>query len=523
MIPGYDPFATAGDCVFNAEWAQHVLEFVEECLTHVKGELAGTPLFLEDWQKAVFANLFGWQRPDGSRRYRECLLYVPRKNSKTTMAAAIVNVVLYLDDEPGGELYSTAGEREQARIAFEIVDGMIENEPELRRRADRMKYSIQVGTQVYRYVSADSRLKYGFNSSLVLNDELHVHKTRDLIDAMETSVGARRQPLIVHLTTADFDRVSICNEKLKYAKAVRDGVFEDESFLPVIYETSRDAKWRTRRVWAAANPNLGVSVKADYIAAQCRKAENNPAYQETFRRLHLNVQTQTATVWLPLSVWDGCKGKVDAEALRGRKCIAALDLSSTLDVTAAVLLFRDDRDVYDVLPFFWVPEENAHERQKRDKVPYVSWAQRGLIEMTPGNVVDYDFIEHRLGELASEYDIEEYAADPWNATQLLTNLAKSGCTVVEVRQGFKTMSPPMKEYGRILKAKRFRHGGNPVLRWMFGNLVVRQDPAGNIKPDKEKATEKIDGQTAIVTGLARWIVNTGPAGGAYKGRRLQSI
>ncbi len=516
LIPGYDPFETAPKGYwFDHEAAADTLEFVEKFCKHVKGELAGTPLLLEDWQKAFFANLFGWKRPDGTRRYREALGFIPRKNSKTTMAAAIVLVVLCMDQEPGCEAYSAAAERDQARLCFEIVTGMIRNEPLLEEHAELFKYSLTIGDGSYKALSSEAGSKHGFNAHLVVNDELHAHRTPELTEVLTTSMGSRRQPLVVHMTTSDFERPnSVCNQKHDHASKVRDGIIKDVAFLPVIYEATIDDDWTDPAVWAKANPNLGISISRDYIERECERAKESPSYENTFKRLHLNIRTEQETRFLAMEKWDACDGALPD--LDGKECFGGLDLASTSDISALVLAFPLEEDAYAVKAFFWIPEETAVKRSKADRLSYAQWCAAGLIKATDGATCDYSVIRHDINELAKQYDIREIAVDPWNARQLQTQLREEdgwGDRVIDHRQGFISMSGPTKDLDRLVISGKLVHGGNPVLRWMASNTVVRTDPAGNLKPDKEKSSEKIDGIVALIMALGRAalrVENTNP-------------
>jgi len=454
LIPGYDPWATAGECVFDADAATLALGFFPACLKHVKGALAGQPFALEDGQKAIVANLFGWKRPDGTRRYRRALLYVPRKNGKTTLAAGILLYILFCDGEPGAEVYSAAADRDQARLVFDQAVGMVRQENELYDRCT--VYSAHGGSKAivlsdmsgsYRTISAEAGTKHGYNTHFAVIDELHAQPNRDLVDVLETSTGSRRQPLVLYTTTADFARPSICNETLDYATKVRDGVIADAAFLPAIWGASIEDDWTSPETWAKANPNMGVSLSREYLEQECQRAQESPAYENTFKRLHLNIVTEQAERWIQLEVWDRCDGAVDPEALLHKPCYAGLDLSKTEDITACVLYFPDS---HSLLPFFWLPDDAAHARERRDKVPYLTWARQGLIELTPGNIVDYEFVKHRLADLKLKYDIKEIAYDDWNATQTALDLQAAGFNCIIFGQGFKSMNEPSKEMLRML-------------------------------------------------------------------------
>jgi phage terminase large subunit-like protein len=333
-------------------------------------------------------------------------------------------------------------------------------------------------------------------------DELHAHKTRNMWDVIETATAARRQPLTFAITTAGFDRNSVCYEQDRYAQQLLEGAVEDDSFFAFVARVDEEDDWSDPACWAKANPNLGISVKVDDLERKCDKARLVPGEQNAFLRLHLNLWTQQDKRWLSEEVWSRGEGGPRHD-LAGRACYAGLDLSSTTDISALVLWFPDGEGGGDVLPFFWVPEDNIAERSRRDRVPYDLWRRQGLIEASEGNVVDYDAIREKLRGLAEEFEVREVAIDRWNSTQLQTQLMGDGFTVVPFGQGFASMTAPTKELERLLLEGKLRHGGQPVLRWMAANVAVDQDAAGNLKPSKARSTERIDGIVALVMALGR--------------------
>ncbi len=526
LVPGYDPYAAAGDCRFDEEAALHVIGFFHDCLVHVKGEKAGEPFILEPWQQAIVANLFGWKRPDGTRRYREAFVFVARKNGKSSMAAGLALYMLFCDGEPGAEIYSAAAERDQAALVFDVAKRMVLAEPVLSTacRVYQKAITIESMGSSYKAISADANTKHGYNTHCAVIDELHAQRTRELVDVLMTSTGARRQPLIVHLTTSDFERESICNEKHDYACKVRDGIIEDSSFLPVIYEASIDDEWDDPEVWRKANPNLGVSVSEEYIAHECQRAQETPTFENTFKRLHLNIKTEQDVRWIRMADWDGCATPVDAGALKRRQCWGGLDLATISDLAAFVLVFPNDDGRYDVLPFFWCPRDNAHQRERRDRVPYLTWARQGLIELTPGNSIDYRHIRRRVNELGEKYRIVDIGYDPYNASHLATELGEEdGFELVQFRQGYLSMNEPTKELERLVINGQINHGGHAVLRWMAGNVTVKMDPAGNIKPDKQRSSEKIDGVVALIMAIGRAMFSDRPQRSVYESRGVLII
>lgn len=509
LVPGYDPAATAGDCTFDADRAKAAIDFFDLALCHIKGDKAAQPFTLEPWQEAIVGNLFGWYRPDGRRRYREAFVFVPRKNGKSLLAAGIGLYMLFVDQEQGAEIYAAAAERDQAALVFDVAKHMVLRDALLAGQAKVYQKSITVEDRAsfFRAISADADTKHGFNAHCVIMDELHAQRNRELHDVLMTSQGARTQPLFISITTSDYEREgSICNEKYEFATRVRDGVIDDPTFLPVIYEADRDDDWTDPETWRKANPNLGVSISQEYLERECARAQEVTAYENTFKRLYLNIRTEQAVRWLQLEKWDACAGAHDwrtlRTSLRGCQAWAGMDLASKRDLSALALLFKE-HGRYQVVPFFWVPEDGARERQERDRVPYLDWIKEGLITATPGKRTDYDVIRRDVNALLKEFSFKEVALDPWNANQFGVQLSGDGFDVIEFRQGFASMNEPTKELEALIVDGTLEHGGHPILRWMASNVSVRTDPAGNWKPDKEHSSEKIDGIVAMIMALGR--------------------
>lgn len=391
------------------------ITFFEHALVHVKGEWAHQAFRLQPWQRRIVGDLFGWKRKDGTRRYRKAYIEVPRKNGKSTIAAGIALYLLFADGEYGADVYSAAADREQAAIVFETAKQMVELSPLLRPRAELFKRSIFCPETMgaYKVLSADASTKHGLNPHGIIFDELHAQPNRELWDVLNTGMGARRQPLMVMITTAGYDRNSICWEQRSYAKGVLEGRIEDAGFYAYIVAAEEDDDWLDPAVWAKANPNLDVTVKREYLETEAQRAVQSPAYQNTYRRLHLDQWTQQESRWLDMRFWDACN--VPLPDLTGRTCYAGLDLASTTDIAALVLVFppAEDGEPTWWLPFFWTPAENAAERSRRDRVPYDAWRKQGYMETTPGNVIDYDAILERVKQLGSQYRIVEIAFDRW--------------------------------------------------------------------------------------------------------------
>jgi phage terminase large subunit-like protein len=497
---------------FDDQAADLAVAFFSGFLVHVKGEWAGSAFELEPWQERIVRDVFGWKRPDGARQYRTVYIEIPRKNGKSSIAAGMALYLLFADGEPGAEVYSAAADREQAGIVFGLASSMVDQSPALAQRAEVYKRSI-VNPEVmgsYKVLSADAYTKHGLNASGVVIDELHAQPTRDLVDVLITSTGARRQPLTVMLTTAGFNLETICGEYHTYAEQVAEGVIEDPTFYPVIYAADPGDDWMDPATWGKANPNLGISVKTDYLENQAKKARSVPAYTNTFKRLHLDLWTEQDTRWLPMEDWRACERPFDPGLLAGAVCYGGLDLSSSSDLAALVLVFPSEAgetEEYALLPFFWIPSDNITERARRDRVPYDAWARDGLITATEGNVIDYEYILRDIEALGESYQIKEIAFDRWGAFQVSTRLAGLGFEVVGFGQGFASMANPTAQLMRLTLAGAIRHNGHKVLDWNAANMVVSSDAAGNVKPNKAKSREKIDGMVASIMGLDRAMRN----------------
>jgi len=534
LIPGYDPIAsaTAGDW-FDEQAAEQAIAFFPECLKHVKGPKAGQPFELERWQKAVTGCLFGWKRSDGLRRYRECLLYVAKKNGKSAWVAGLILYMLVCDGEQGAELYSAAASRDQASLVFAHAAGMVRQESHLSERltvygarggsvTKSIVYEDAFGS--YKCLAADANTADGANVHMAAIDELHRHKTPELAEVLQKSTASRSQPLVIYTTTADYNRESLCNTKLKYARQVRDNGGRstkpgfDPEFLPVIFEASTEDDWTDPAVWAKANPNMDVSVPKSFLARECRKAQDTPSELNNFLRLHLNIVTDSDVAFFPMQEWDavGAECTVNEQELQGHDCFTGVDLSSTRDITAVVHCFPDEDGGYSVLPRFFVPEHTARDRERKDGVPYSAWAREGFIELTSGNVVDYDVIHEHIKADGEQFHIREIAIDRWNSTQLQTQLIGDGFEVVPFGQGFASMSAPTKEIEKLVVEGTFNHGNNPVLRWMAKNTTAETDAAGNLKPSKKRSSEKIDGIVAAIMALGRAMVSEGEKESVYE-------
>ena len=488
---------------FDKSAAKKAVGFIETFITHTKGEMSGKPFLLEDWQKKIVSDLFGWKnKKTDLRKYRTAYIQIGRKNGKSTLASALALYMLFADDERGSEIYSAAGDRQQAGIVHEIAKGMIVANPELSKRSKVYRNSIvnESKGNFYQAISSDSKTKHGFNANCIIFDELHTQPNRSLWDTLTTSVGSRRQPLTIAITTAGYDRNSICHEIYKYAQQVDNQSVKDETFYSCIYEAEMDDDITDEDVWKKANPNYGVSLKKNYMEIESQRAVDVPSYQNTFKRLMLNIWTDSVSVWIPNNEWMECHQEFDYSTLDGKECWGGLDLASTRDISAFVLLFKVD-EKYIVLPHLFIPEENAKKRSERDGVDYVTWKNQGHIIATDGDVADYNFIKEKINELSKKYRIQSIAYDRWNASQLVIDLQNDGANMDPFGQGFVSMSAPTKELEKLIIGKQIIHNDNPCMNWMLSNVAIQEDPAGNIKIAKNKSKEKVDGLVALVMAL----------------------
>jgi phage terminase large subunit-like protein len=559
---------------FDAAAADQACEFFPTYLRHVKGDFAGQPFELLPWQRDLIVRpLFGWKRADGTRRFRKAFLEVGKKNGKSGLASGMGLLLAFGDDEPGAEVYAAAADRDQARIVFGDAAVMARENPKFMKDADitvLRNAIVQTATNsTFKAVSSEVGTKHGFNVHGLIFDEFHTQRTRDLFDTLYKGTSARRQPVVFIITTAGDDRESICYEEYEYAKKVRDGVIEDEQYLPVIFESDAAADWTVEATWRASNPSLGVTKSLEYMRAECAAAQAEPRKRNSFLRLELNIWTESRTVWIAPESWEACRRTEPATDLATLPCCAGLDLSASADLTALVLAFRrrdrarpaetlvvempqnavtptatpaspgtgptpkvEHRLVLDyeveLVPYFFLPREVLHERARKDRVPYDVWAREGWLRVTEGNVVDYaEVYRFVLEEIRPKFKgLAQVGYDPWNANHLASSLTAAGVPMVEVRQGYASLSGPSKLFEALVRSRRIRHDGNPVMRWCVANCEVASDPAGNIKPVKPggvaQGTRRIDGVVAAVTALSRLMVLPDRAASpyAYRGVRV---
>lgn len=477
----------------------------------------------------MIGSLFGWVRADGCRRFRKAYNEVAKKFGKSTIASGVGIFLAFFDGEPGAEVYAAATKRDQAKIVFDEARRMVLRSPGLRQRIQVRTvnlHSLETASK-FEPLGADADSVDGLNPHGLIVDELHAHKSRAMLDTLETAMGARRQPLEFIITTSGYDRHSVCWDEREYAVKVIEGVLDDDETFAFIATLDvceacrakgRTAPadgcttcddWTDERVWPKANPNLEHGTpKLNDMRKLAKEAREKPAAQNAFKRFRTNIWTESYVRWLPPDAWRACGGAL--RPLQGRRGVVGVDLSSTTDVTAVVAVFADDDDTLDVLAHFWLPGDDLPERITRDRAPYDVWAKDGLLTLTEGARIDEDVIVEWILGLPAREDVEiaEVCVDPWNARSVSRRLMDSGLTVVEIRQGFATLNAPSKVLERRVADRTLRHGGHPVLALHAANAVADMDAAGNIKPTKDpkKTAGRIDGIAALVTALARMIV-----------------
>ena len=495
---------------FDVEEVEFVISFFEEFLKHSKGKWAGENIKLEPWQKFRLGSIFGWKTADGLRRFRTAYNQVARKNGKSTEAAGIGLYGLTVDGEAGAEIYSAATTRDQARIVFAEAVRMVKKSPELAAVIGIFKnnLSIEETDSKFEPLSSEDSTLDGLNIHFAIIDELHAHKTSGVWDVLDSGTGSREQPLIYAITTAGFDAAGICYDTYTYAREILEGVQKDDSFFAYIAQLDDADDWADPKVWIKANPNLGVSAHIKSLESAARKARSIPSALNNFLVKHLNMWASSATRWISPDIWQANKGKVNPKELEGLSCYGGLDLSDNTDLSAFVLAFPVNGKIK-LLVFLYLPEEGIAEREKRDNAHYRDWAKKGFLTLTPGNFVDYAFIKHDILEAAKKYDIKEIAFDRYRASRLTQELAEEGLNLVMHGQGFASMHAPSTEFMNLLVAMRIEHGGNEALGWNAANVVVRKDPAGNIKPDKERSRKRIDGIVAGIMAVGRAIFAEG--------------
>ena len=489
---------------FDKKAAMRAIHFIEK-LKHTKGEWAGQRFRLEPWQQFVLWNIFGWKNADGTRRFRYAYIEIARKNGKTALSAGIGLYMLFADGESRPEVYSAATVKDQAKICFsdavEIVKAT-DLKNYLTPYRNSIVYELKGGTM--KPLSSDYGTHDGLNPSCGIIDEFHAHKDSGMFDVIKSAFGARRQPLMFVITTAGFNKSGACYAYRENVIKVLRGVNEDDSLFGIIYTLDDKSEWDDPKMWIKANPNLGVSLSADYLADQVKDAKNRPEAVRNVMTKNGDLWVDAERTWILDDAWQKCIGTTAPADLKGCACWGGLDLSNVSDITAYVLLFHEN-DRFQLLPHFWIPEEKMREKIRKENINYDKWVAEGYVTVTPGNVIDYDFVKADILRIVADYDLRTSAYDRWNSSQTIIDLQNEGMECNPFGQGYGSMSAPTKEFEKLVLTGKIEHFGNPVLRWMLASTLVKTDPAGNIKPDKEKSTQKIDGIVAAIMALGEWM------------------
>lgn len=490
------------DCGFylDTKAGEKAINFIQK-LKHTKGKWAGKFLLLEPWQKFIVFNLFAWRKADGTRRFRYAYVEVARKNGKTALAAGIALYMLFAEKEPRAEVYSVATVKDQAKLCFNDSVAIVK-QTSLSQRMRVFRDSIlyeQLGAY-FKPLSSDDGIHDGYSPYCVIVDEYHAHKDNGMLDVMRSGMAARTQPLVFIITTAGFNKNYPCYAYRQNAKNVMNGIVEDDSLFAIIFEMDAEDDWTDPQCWAKANPNLGISVDYEYLAGEVKDAQNRPEAVRGVKTKNLNMWVDAETTWILDEMWQKCSGSLTLADVEGCKCWGGLDLSNISDITAFVLLFEIE-DKLALVPKFWIPEDKLQEKIAKENVGFAEWVQKGYVTVTPGNILDYDFVKADIMNLAEKYDVSSIAYDRWNSSQTIIQLQDEGLEMSPFGQGYGSMSAPSKEFEKMVLAGKIEHFGNPVLRWMLASTAIQTDPAGNIKPDKRKSSQKIDGIVASIMAL----------------------
>ena len=486
---------------------ERIIHFIQK-LKHTKDKWAGKPLLLEPWQMFALFNLFGWKKANGKRRFRIGYIRVARKNGKTAMSAGVGLYGLYAEQITRAEVYSVATTRDQAKLSFNDAAAIVKTTALNKRlKVFRDSISYEATGSFFKPLSADYGVHDGGSPSTVIVDEYHAHKDNGMLDVMISGEAAREEPMNFIITTAGFNKNYPCYAFDKTVKQIIEGIIEDDSIFGVIYELDEGDDWKDPKNWIKANPNLGVSVSVDYLEQQVKDAMNRPEAVTNVLTKNLNMWVDAEDTWIVDEKWMDSSRTTDDSILEGMPCCGGLDLSSVADITAFVLLFKDDNERIYLKPYFWIPEESYQEKIRKENVFYAEWVEKGYVRLTPGNVIDYDYIMADITQIAQKYTISSIAYDRWNSSQMVINMQNEGFNMSPFGQGYGSMSAPTKEFEKMILTKNLEHFGNPVLRWMMASVALQRDPAGNIKPDKRKSSQKIDGVVASIMALGEMMTN----------------
>ena len=493
----------SGGYVFDRKRAEKPIEFIERFCKHSKGEWAGQPLRLELFQKAFISALFGFvDKKTGYRKYRETLLYVARKNGKSVLLSGIALYMLIADNEPGAEVYSVASKKDQAKIIFNETYNMVRQSPDLLQVISKRKSDLYFNLTFSKFqpLGKNSDTLDGLNSSLVIIDELHSIKDRNLYEVMKQSQSARRQPLLVMITTAGTIRECIFDDMYKYACGVCDGTIEDPHFLPILYELDNKEEWLDPMKWEKANPGLNHIKKLDDLISKVARAKQSPRDLTGVLVKDFNVIQTVASTWLTFDDVNNTE-TFSLERFKGYYCIGGADLSRSGDLTAATLLFMDKTEKRYVTQMYFLPKDNFEQRVHDEKIPYDKWHEAGLLRLCEGNSINYSDVTAWFMEMVEKYDVTPawIYYDPYSAAYWVQEMQSNGFNMVKCFQGVKTLSLPMQQLGQDLAAKKINYNDNPLLKWCITNTGVKTDVNGNIQPIKATSPKyRIDGLASLL-------------------------
>ena len=489
--------------IFDEKKAQRPIDFIERFCRHSKGEWASQPLKLELFQKAFISALFGFiDEKSGFRKYRETLFYVARKNGKSVLLSGIALYCLIADNEPGAEVYSVASKKDQARIIFTESVNMVKQSPELigitKKRKSDLYFPLTFSKM--QPLGKNSDTLDGLNSSLVIVDELHSIRDRNLYEVMKQSQSARRQPLFVMITTAGTIRESIFDDMYKYACGVADGTIKDDRFLPIMYELDDKKEAFDPLKWEKANPGLNSIKKLDDLISKVERAKNSPHDLTGVLVKDFNVIQSVSTAWLPFDDINN-EETFDLSAFRGQYAIGGADLSITTDLTCATLLFMDKSEKRYVTQMYFLPADNFEQRVHVEKIPYDKWLASGLLRLCQGNTIDYHDVTAWFLEMVEKYDVTPawIYYDSYSARYWVDEMQNHGFNMIRCIQGAKTLSLPMQKLGADLQKKLVNYNNNPLLKWCITNTGIQTDRNGNIVPVKATSAKyRIDGLASLL-------------------------
>ena len=493
-----------GKYYFDNDRATRPINFIEKFCRHSKGEWAGQRIELELFQKAFIAALFGFINTEtGCRQYRETLFFVARKNGKSLLLSAIALYMMIADNEGGAEIFSVASKKDQARLTFDEAHNMVKQSPDLASHIKKRKTDLYFPATLSRFqpLGKNSDTLDGLNSHCVIIDELHCIKDRNLYEVMRQSMSARRQPLLVMITTAGTVRECIFDDMYEYACSVVDGIFEDETFLPIIYELDAKEEWQNQASWMKANPGLGIIKKLDDLQLKYERAKNNPKDLPGLLTKDFNIRDTVAAAWLPFDAINNTE-TFDIENFKGKFAIGGADLSVTRDLTCATLLFMDPHtEKLYVHQMYWLPEDSLQKHVELDKIPYDVWKERGLLRTCSGNTIDYRDVTTWFVEELQENEITPLWIyyDSYSARYWVEEMQQQGFEMVRCIQGSKTLSLPMQQLGADLVKHKVNYNNNPILKWCLTNTGIITDTNGNIKPLKnQQPRQRIDGTASLL-------------------------